>query len=355
LLVSSDVQRDLERERLGLAPRRDYVELARRLGADIFDIGAVRRTWLGRKLVRFVGAGPAHALLGAWKSRRYNVIFSDSEHVGLFLGIALRLRRYRPRHVVLAHHLTPAKKHAFVRLGAPGIDAFIQHSEAQHDFAVTRLGLPPAKLRVLPYQVDTDFWTPRDVGEEDMAATAGLECRDYGTLLRAIDGLDLKVNIGAASNWSRKENTLKNRPSNEQVTVTSYAYDELRDVYARSRFVVVPLLDVDFQAGITTILEAMAMAKAVITTRTTGHCGAVIGPVWKAGMTNWPLDVSLATATGIYVEPADSPGLRSAMEFLLRNGDVARRLGANGRERVRRDFTVAQFASRVGDVILGAD
>jgi glycosyltransferase involved in cell wall biosynthesis len=45
----------------------------------------------------------------------------------------------------------------------------------------------------------------------------------------------------------------------------------LRDLYSQSRFVVVPLHEVDFDAGVTTLTEAMAMGKAVIVTRTRGR------------------------------------------------------------------------------------
>ena len=38
-------------------------------------------------------------------------------------------------------------------------------------------------------------------------------------------------------------------------------------MYARARLVVVPLHDVDFDAGVTTITEAMAMGKAVVATQ----------------------------------------------------------------------------------------
>ena len=39
----------------------------------------------------------------------------------------------------------------------------------------------------------------------------------------------------------------------------AYDYMSLRRLYASARLVIVPLLPVDFQAGITVVLEAMAM------------------------------------------------------------------------------------------------
>jgi glycosyltransferase involved in cell wall biosynthesis len=57
-----------------------------------------------------------------------------------------------------------------------------------------------------------------------------------------------------------------------------------------------PLYQVDFQAGVTAILEAMAMGKAVICTRTPGQA-----------------DIILEGETGLYAEPCDPATLRLAI------------------------------------------
>ena len=66
------------------------------------------------------------------------------------------------------------------------------------------LGIPDDQLALVPYQVDTDFWQPQpDVAEERLICSAGLEFRDYPTLFEAVDGLDVRVVVGAASHWSQ--------------------------------------------------------------------------------------------------------------------------------------------------------
>jgi glycosyltransferase involved in cell wall biosynthesis len=356
LLTSADVQRDRERLARGETPRRDYLGIAEALDAEVYDFGQVLEDTIGKRLVRVIGRGPTHALL-AWRRlrREHTAVFSDSEHVGLILGMLLRLRRRRPRHTLLAHHLTPPKKRPFALLGRGGIDLLLLHSEAQRRLATGKLGFAPERVEVVPYQVDTRFWQPREVVEgQDIICSAGLECRDYPTLAEAVDGLPVSVRIGAASNWSRKSDLLEGRPLPANVAAESYDYLQLRDLYARSRFVVVPLIEIDFQAGITLILEAMAMAKAVVVTRTVGQAGAVIGPLWTAGTTAWPPDgPSLETATGIYVLPGDAPAWRSAISFLLAHPKVAAALGRNGRAVVERDYTVEAFAERFASLIRG--
>src|SRR5262249_2057175 len=111
--------------------------------------------------------------------------------------------------------------------------------------------------------------------EERLICSVGLEWRDYPTLFRAVDGLDARVVVGAASRWSRRRNTAADceRPSN--VEVGAFDYPALRHLYARSSWVVVPVDGTDFQAGVTTILEAMAMGKAVVVTHTQGQTDVV--------------------------------------------------------------------------------
>jgi glycosyltransferase involved in cell wall biosynthesis len=285
------------------------------------------------------------------KFNKYKVVFSDSEHIGLFAGILLRAIRDRPRHVLLAHHLTPRKKHAFMFLAKEGVDQLIVHSPAQRDFAISRLGVDPASLVVLPYQVDTTYWTPEPAVPSNFIVTAGLECRDYETLIEAVEDLPLKVYIGAASNWSRKSNTLADRPLPANITASSYSYRELRSLYARSLFVVVPLLNVDFQAGITTILEAMAMQRAVILTRTMGQSEVISGPMWTAEMNDWPSHLRIEQSSGIYVTPRDAAGLRSAIKYLQNHPEVAAVLGANGRAQVEANWGLEAFTARFADVI----
>ena len=82
--------------------------------------------------------------------------------------------------------------------------------------------------------------------------------------------------IGAASHWSKRRNTAAETalPANVQVVGV-----RLRGACASCTpvraIVVVPLDDIDFQAGVTTILEAMAMAKPVIVTHSLGQTDVV--------------------------------------------------------------------------------
>ena len=107
-------------------------------------------------------------------------------------------------------------------------------------------------------------------------------------------------------------------------------------MYARARFVVVPLHDVDFDAGVTTITEAMAMGKAVIATRTRGQ-----------------VDVIRDGENGRYVPPGDVAALRAAIQDLLDRPDQADRMGKAGRALVESRHTLDRWVADVAAVVAG--
>ncbi|MBV9354473.1 MAG: glycosyltransferase family 4 protein [Chloroflexi bacterium] len=360
LVVSADVPAVLGGNGAQHGPRKDYLELQRELGATMLDRSWVSRSRFSRMLARMCGASVAQAWLAFQYRRRYRAIFTDGEHIGIPLALFLKLARARTPHVTIGHRITAGKKRLFFRgLGVQShIGRIVLHSRRQCELAVTDLGIQQERLTFVPYQVDVDFWRPRDVREERLISSAGLEFRDYPTLISAVDGLDVHVVIGAASYWSRRRNNASEALLPSGVEVGAFNYDQLRDLYARSAIVVVPLVDVDFQAGVTSILEAMAMGKPVIVTRTQGQTDVVediadaTGPQRVSLLRPLAEEAGVALEpTGIYVPPADPVALRNAIIYLLDHPDERRRLGSAGRRTVEQLMRVDQFASRLGRVV----
>jgi glycosyltransferase involved in cell wall biosynthesis len=112
------------------------------------------------------------------------------------------------------------------------------------------------------------------------------------------------------------------------VSVGMRTPSELRDLYAQAEVVVVPLIPTDFQAGVTTIIEAMAMAKAVVVTATDGQ-----------------RDIVTDGETGVLVPAYDAMALRSELQRLLADPGERRRLGANAREAVLSRFDLPIYAA----------
>jgi glycosyltransferase involved in cell wall biosynthesis len=324
LLTVSGVidERDRAAVRAGRRARLDYDELAKACDADLLDVAAARRAagWWGRIVERACGAAVLLALVTFIRRRTYEVVFTDGEHVGLPYAALTRIfGRGATRHVMIAHILSVPKKVWPFRLLALGgrIDQFIVYASAQRTFVIERLGMPAERVTLTPFMVDTRFFAPGPARRptDRMVCSAGLERRDYATLMAAAWELpDVEFVVAAASSWARPRESSEDVKIPPNVTLCRLDHYELRDLYDRAAAVVMPLLDTDFQAGITTILEAMAMAKPVICTRTRGQTDAVVDGV-----------------NGIYVPPGDPSALRSAVVTVLDDPALAARLGEQGR------------------------
>ena len=355
----------------GRSPRKDYLELQRELGADILDLGVLERHVVGRVARRIVGSAVLQAVLAWNRSSRYDVVFVDRETCGFLLGALLRFRPRRPRLVVIAHILSTRKKRLMGRLAGAhrSISCLVVHSTGQQAVARQEFGFGAHQVALVPYQTDDQFWSPVTAPPRNQICSVGLEFRDYDTLVQAVDGLPVDVVIAAASYWSRHR-VLADRPDGLQtlparVRVASFDYTPLRQLYAESLFVVVPLFDVDNQAGITVILEAMAMGKALIVTRTRGQADVIRdrrrnnrSDPTRLTQPDWirRLGASAEVAegqTGLYVTPGDDAELRRAIVFLLEHPDYARQLGANGRKVIQKTMNLDHFVQRVAALIRG--
>ena len=338
LTVSGNIAQDIETQiEQGARPRADYLEMARSFDADLLDYQQARQqtNWVGHLLA--VIGGPN--LLLAWvcflKRHHYQVIFTDGEQVGMPLAIFLRaVRQRRVRHLMIAHILSvPKKTRLFSLLGLQhGIDLFFVYSTWQKRFIEQRWQIPSDRVVLVPFMVDSTFFSPRQVVAQPrpMICAVGLEYRDYPTLLEAVHDLPIEVVIAAASPWSKRKDTTQDQIIPTNVTVKKFSQYELRQLYADACFVVMPLYDVPFQAGVTAILEAMAMGKAVICTQTPGQTDVVVDGV-----------------TGLYVPPGDAGALRNAIEMLLADPERAARMGQAGRERIETEMSLECYTAQL--------
>jgi glycosyltransferase involved in cell wall biosynthesis len=261
-----------------------------------------------------------------------DAVLSDGEHVGVPLAIAMRALRIETRHVMIGHHLTTSAKVPWFRLlhAERRIDRILVHSVRHQLLACRRLRLGDDKVQVVPYGVDTDFWQPETGASEPMILAPGREHRDYRTLARACEGLPIGVFVADASlhNPQARRTGPIHWPANVRRGTANPV--GLRQLYSRAQIVVVPLVATDFPAGITAVLEAMAMAKPLIVSATKGLAGVV-----EDG------------STAIHVPPGDSAALAAAIISLAADPAEQRRLGRNARDAVVARFGVGLYADRL--------
>lgn len=312
----------------GHHPVMDYHALARGLEGDgggtvdLVDYAAVEADThsIVRAALRTAGKDAALAAYGYVRRLQYDAIFTNGENVGIPLALLLKSVARRPRHVMIGHRLSTGKKRLFfTKLHAEmAIDVILLYATTQLQFANKELGIDFQKLKLIPFHADHRFYAPGVANNvrQDQICAAGLEWRDYPTLLTAVESMpDLAVRLAAASPWSKHTDETANRKLPPNVDARRYEYAALRDLYAQSAFVVVPLYENDFQAGVTTMLEAMAMGKTVIATRTSGQT-----------------DVITDRVNGLYVAPGDVNGWREAIALVRRDQALRERLATAARE-----------------------
>jgi glycosyltransferase involved in cell wall biosynthesis len=327
-----------------------YIQLSRRPGWTV-TLRERRNSWLpGLFLQRALhsvthfspdfGAAPElnEALLHA-----YDAIISTSEPVLAMLGFRRRERGSGARLILfvmgaekrIRRSKVPSLTRRLLRSSLGRMDAVIVIGEGERDYLLAQ-GLAPAeRVRLVQFGVDLQFWSPLDHAEGAYVLAVGNDDgRDYDLLLRAIGTHPLRLHTRLPVDAPRL-------PPN--VTLSGGTWhdaalsdEDLRDLYRRSRFVVVPLLDSSQPQGQSVTLQAMACGKAVVLSRTRGL---------------WSRDLMRHGENCHLVPAGDLSALRQAIDFLIADPAYARRLGLTARKTVEDHFGSDRMAEDLAAIV----
>lgn len=351
--------------RAGQHPRLDYLDLAERLSADWVDYDAAAGQPLLRRVEDLLRLDLrlAAEVARRVRLRKYDTVLSLSERVGIPLALALGRR---VRQAVILHH--PLSRLKLRALRVAGLHRawrlMLCLSRAEADEFRRALRAAEDEVQVLNTPVDIDFYrpdfAPPDPALEkretllsrqaspaaappDPAAEAphilslGLSYRDYPTLVAAMRQLpDVGCHIRAGSSW------VYGRSGYEQETLPANIAphpfvppSELRHVFRRCRFVVIPLQPgTQWAAGCTSVQIAQAMGKAVIATRLPGL-----------------EDYVAHGETGLLIPAKDPVALAAAIDRLWRDPHEAEQMGARGRRWIEAEFSLDQWLDRLAGLV----
>jgi len=324
-------------EALDCAPRASLFKETTKtdiLSEETLNVAPRWRKWFYRRLPIV----PSQVLEAFFLCKQYDVVISWSDPHAMLFALLMKITRRRVPHVALMFWISKPKKARMLKYVHSHIDTMVLWTSAHRDFAINTLKIAPEKIRFIPYYVDQKFWRPFPDVKTDMISSAGVEMRDYPTLLEALKGLpEIKCHIAAGTLRGRQFSTVQAiydyASIPENITVGKMSPVELRNLYARSRFVVVPLLPSDSDNGLTVILEAMAMGKAVICSKTNGQ-----------------RDVIRDGVTGIFVPQGDPIALRQAIQYLWDNPEIASKMGREGRLQIEERNTWDQFVDTIHNI-----
>ena len=111
------------------------------------------------------------------------------------------------------------------------------------------------------------------------------------------------------------------------------SFDDLKQTYAHAKFVVVPVNDVPYAAGVTGLLEAMAMGKALIVTASSG------------------IEEYIRPGLSALVVPPDPAALADAIRTLWKDSACCAEMGRHNRAWVESAMKIDSYCEKVTTIV----
>lgn len=234
----------------------------------------------------------------------------------------------------------------FVKLFARGHARLLCLSSRVKNQLRDEFGIPDAKLALLDWGADcSDYEIKDSESQPEFMLSAGGTSRDYDTLVKAFTEINYPLRIYCTGSSAP---TISEIPShivcryNDKTEKNALSFQDLLAEYEKSYAVPIPLTiptnraDTTTLIGLTSLLEAMALGKAVIMTK---HRQVNID-VEKEGI-------------GLWVEPGDVKGWQNAISYLLDHPQETKEMGKRARELCEKKYNLEVFSSQLAEEIKG--
>lgn len=309
------------------------------------EIGSVRAVKAGR--LATVASTPLSLSLPLWLGR----LEADIVHLHFPypLGELSYLLRGGGRKAVVTYHSDVVRQRALLKLYQPFLWRFLEKVRriiaTSPPYIQSSPYLSPFahKCAVIPYGIDLTLF--RSLDDERTEALRGRygsplilfvgQLRYYkglGYLIEAMQGIQAKLLVIGQGPMEREWRALSERlgVADKVLFLGQVTSEELVRHYTASELLVLPSCQRSEAFGIVQ-LEAMACGRPVVSTELgTGTSYA-----------------NLDGQTGLVVPPGEPAALREAIDNLLRDEALRRRLGERARERVRREFSAQMMVDKV--------
>ena len=305
------------------------------------------------------------AVYTAWRvltcRERFDAVYA-THYKGLELVILLRALHLFRKPIVVWHHqpvVTPGSwlREWGGRLFYRGMDRLIFFSQKLVDDSLRSPKAIPGRLVVGHWGADLDFYDRISGGSRPVGASAeadsgersgftfiatGKEQRDQRTLIEAFNrtGLHLDLYIGINPDPSVPNpnldavNSLSPAANIRVVKICGLLPYEIALDVARASCVVICCNRTRYTAGLTTVVEALALGLPVICSRNP----------------QIPVDFE-AERCGIAVDYGDVEGWQKAVAWMASHPDEARRMGERGRRIAEQRFNDRQCAAEIAAVL----
>lgn len=208
-------------------------------------------------------------------------------------------------------------------------DLLIHFSEQETDVLVGS-GFRTEQLLAMPYAIESRYYapttTPRDL---DLVAIGQDRGRDYATLLNAVRGTSLRLDIVC------KPENLRGLDIPPNVTVhRTVDHEEYRELLRRAKVVVVPTVEMMYPTGSSVALEGASSGACVVVSRTI------------------PMETYFTDRkNALFVDVGDVEAMRRILTEALADEGLRGRLGVEGRALVETRFDSARMWVKVDDAL----
>lgn len=323
-------------------PRIDYLELQKLIDIDILNYSVYENHPFGsiiRRLETQLRSDLYLTLLGYLRKHKYPLVFAMSERVGIPFAGLQRLFAGKKPFISMIHSWSQRQEIAWSKLNLFAThDAIVVHCRSMKSH-LTTVGANSDQIHVIPFSVDHRFFSPIVNIEPNQGYAISVgepRTRDYSTLFKAVADLPMNLLVAASGSWyAREKKTAVGTIKPDNVTLTrNVPLLELKRLYSKSQFVILPLRDSIASYGLTVILEAASMARPVIAFHSRGIQDFIING-----------------ETGILVEAGSQSAMKEAIQYLLCNPQEAKRMGQNARQRVEEELNQARYVQDIARLL----
>jgi glycosyltransferase involved in cell wall biosynthesis len=289
------------------------------------------------------GGDFATVLASLRQLNRADAVLSTVDTVGIPLMLLARGRIVRtpfvytavglPERLVLLRSVRMERLYAHALAEAAAVVAYSEHEADSLGSWLRERGVV-RRVSFVPFGVDVEAFRPASVQPEiDVVSVGADPRRDFELLLAVARALpETRFLIVTTADRAR---SLVERPTNVSVE-TDLPFDEMRGRLERARVVALPVRDNSYSGATTVLLQAMALAKPVVVTRT----------------------AAIATGYGLedgenvrLVAPGDAAGFGRAIADVMRDEGRAGALGARARATVEAELAWSRYVDRLAAIL----
>lgn len=280
------------------------------------------------------------------KLNKYDVVLSHGMQSGIVLCLLRRIfGKGKYKHIVFDIGAFNSAKESgsalkLMQFASKSLDGVIYHTKSQIAYYEKCHPWLMDKSRFIAFGTDTDFFAEYNqefAGEkgDPYILCAGYHQRDWNTLIRAYFESSRKCKLCLLGTPGKDIlNLIDELKLGDDVQIMApLGIDGFKDRISGAEFCVLPLEDMNFSFGQMTLLQQMAMGKAVL---------AANVPSIQAYLDN--------NAVRFYAS-GNVEDLRKELDFMMENADICQEMGARASSVVKEKYNEEIMAKQIEEFI----